>query len=74
MSVIEKSVPKIAVWYHKACLGTDFSILPHMNNGLFFLLTTVFIYFKISFQKSLRLMQFHMMTLLNVLGKVAWVR
>ena len=25
---------------------------PHMNNGFFFLLTTVFFYFEISFQKS----------------------
>ena len=50
---------------------------PHTNNGLFFLLTTVFIYL---FQNKLpevpeyAKMQFHMMTLLDILGKVAWVR
>ena len=41
--------------------GRIFLSYPHMNNGLFFLLTTVFIYlfiylfiyFKISFQKSM---------------------
>ena len=40
-----------------------------MNNGLVFLLTTVFIYFKISFQKSPEYakMQFHMTMLLDVL-------
>ena len=61
--------------------GRIFLSYPHTNNGLFFLLTTVFIYlfiyFKISLQKSLNTyakMQFHMMTLLDVLGKIAWVR
>ena len=57
-------------------------LFPHTNNGFFFLLTTVycslylfinvFIYFKISFQYTK--MQFHMMTLLDVLGKIACVR
>ena len=59
---IEKSVPRITVWHHTACLvvtnnvpeGQIFLSYPHTNNGFFFLLTTIFIYFfKISFQKSL---------------------
>ena len=49
---IEKSVPRIAVWHHKACRvmtsgdpeGQSFLSYPHTNNGFFFLLTTVFIY------------------------------
>ena len=48
---IEKSVPWIAVWHHKACRvmtngdpeGQSFLSYPHTNNGFFFLLTTVFI-------------------------------
>ena len=51
---------------------------PHTNNGFFFLLTTVFIYLSIyntlpevpEYAK----MQFHMMSLLDVLGMIAWVR
>ena len=47
---IEKSVPRIAVWHHKACPvmtngdpeGQIFLSYPHTNNGLVFLLTTVF--------------------------------
>ena len=70
--------------------GWIFLSYPHTNNGFFFLLTTVFIYlffylfnfylfiyFKISLRKSLNTlleMQFHMMTLLDVLGKIEWVR
>ena len=66
---IEKSIPRIAVWHHKACPvmtngdpeGWIFLSYPHTNNGFFFFLTTIFIvlifysfiYFKISFQKSL---------------------
>ena len=68
--------------------GRIFLTYPHTNNGLFFLLTTVFfIYLSISlsclsiyvFQNKLpevpeyAKMQFHMMTLLDVLGKIAWV-
>ena len=58
---IEKSVPWITVWHHKACQvmtngdpeGWIFLSYPHTNNGFLFLLTTVFIYlFKISFQKA----------------------
>ena len=64
---IEKSVPRITVWHHEACRvmtngdpeGRIILANPHTNNGFFFLLTTVFIihlliYFKISFQKSLK--------------------
>ena len=82
---IEKSIPRITVWHHEACgvmtngnpEGWIFLSFPHTNNGLFFLLTTVFIYL---FQNKLpevpeyAKMQFHMMTLLDILGKVAWVR
>ena len=47
---IEKSVPRIAVWHHEACPvmtngdpeGQIFLSYPHTNNGLVFLLTTVF--------------------------------
>ena len=49
----EKSVPRIAFWHHEACRvmtngdpeGWIFLSYPHTNNGVFFLLTTVFIYF-----------------------------
>ena len=49
---IEKSVPRIAVWHHKACRvmtngdpeGRIFLSYPQTNNGFFILLTTVFIY------------------------------
>ena len=58
---VEKSVQRIAVWHHKACLvmtngdpeGRIFLTYPYTNNGFYFLLTTVFIYFKTIFQKSL---------------------
>ena len=48
---IEKAVLRIAVWHHEACgvmpngdrEGRIFLSYPHMNNGLFSLLTTVFI-------------------------------
>ena len=60
--------------------GRIFLSYPHMNIGFFFLLTTVFIYlFIYLFQNNLAevpeyaKMQFHMMTLLDVLGKIAWV-
>ena len=58
--------------------GRIFLSYPHTNNGFFFLLTTfVYIYF---FQNKLpevteyAKMQFHMMPLLDVMGKIAWVR
>ena len=81
----KKSVPRIAVWHHRACQvmtngdpeGQIFLSYPHMNNGFFFLLTTVFIYLflnKLPEVPEYAMMQFHMMTLLDVLGKVAWVR
>ena len=49
---LEKSVPRIAVWHHEACLmmtngdpkGQIFLSYPHRNNVFYFLLTTVFIY------------------------------
>ena len=63
--------------------GQFFLSYPHTNNGFFFLLTTVlFIYLINLFIYSFIYlechdyanMQFHMMTLLEVLGKIAWVR
>ena len=57
--------------------GHIFLSNPHIHNGFFFLLITVFIYL---FQNKLlevpeyAKMQFHMMMLLDVLGKIAWVR
>ena len=53
--------------------GRIFLSYPHMNNGFFYLLISVFIYlfiyFKINFKKIAK-MQFHMMMLLDVLGKI----
>ena len=57
----------------------------HTKNGFFFLLTNGFIYFifylfiNVFLKKLLEVpeyakMQFHMMTLLDVLGKIAWVK
>ena len=80
---IEKPVLRFAVWHHQACRvmtngdpeGRIFLSYSRTNYG--FLLTTVFIYL---FQKKFpevpeyAKMQFHMMTLLDVLGKIAWVR
>ena len=83
---IEKSVTRIAVWHHEACRvmtnggpeGRIFLSYPNTNNGFCFLLITVFIhhfilfiYFKISLQKSLNTLRckFHMMTLLDVVGR-----
>ena len=45
---IEKSIPRITDWHHEACRvitigdleGWDTLSHPHMNNELFFLLTT----------------------------------
>ena len=52
--------------------GRIFLSYPHTNNEFFFLLTTdLFIYFKIPEYAK---MQFYMMSLLDVLGKIAWVR
>ena len=69
--------------------GRIFLTYPHTNNGIFFLLTTVCIYLLINqfiylfiylLKKKLievpeyAKMQFHRMTFLDVLGKIAWVR
>ena len=59
--------------------GLIFLSHPHIYNGFFFLLTTVFIYLFIFLKKLPEVpenakMQFHMMTLLDVLGKIAWIR
>ena len=54
---------------------------PHMNNGFFSLLTIVFIYLFIYLfiNKFLEIpeyakMQLHTMALLDVLGRITWVR
>ena len=47
---IEKSVPSIAIWHHKACQvmtnrdpeGRIFLSYPHTNNEFFFLLTSFY--------------------------------
>ena len=57
--------------------GQIFLSYPHTNNGFFFLLFTVFFFQnKLPEVPEYAKMQFHMMTLLDVLGKihVAWVR
>ena len=65
--------------------GQIFLSYPHKNNGFYFLLTTVlFIFFfflyiylflnKLPEDTENAKMQFHMMTLLDILGKIAWVR
>ena len=82
---IEKSIARIPVWHHEACQvmtngdpeGQIFLSAPHTYNGLFFLLTTVFIYlfyYKLPNVHEYAKMQFHMMTLLDVLGIITWVR
>ena len=56
--------------------GRIFLSYPHTNNGFFFLLTTVFIYLflnKLPEVPEYAKMQFHMIDLLDVLGKIAWV-
>ena len=57
--------------------GRIFLSYPHTNNGFFYLLTTVFIYLflnKLPEVPEYTKMQFHMMMLLDVLGKIEWVR
>ena len=57
--------------------GRIFLSYSHTSNGFFFLLTTVFIYFflnKLTEVPEYTYMQFHMMTLVDVLGEIAWVR
>ena len=66
----EKSIPRINLWHQESSQvmlngdpeGGIFLSYPHMNNGFFFLLTTVFFNFEISFHAK---MQFHMMTSLK---------
>ena len=53
--------------------GPIFLSYPHTKIGFLFLLTTVFIYFKLPEVPEYTKMQFHTMTLLDVLGKIAWV-
>ena len=84
---IEKSVPRFAVWHHKAYRvmtngdleGGIFLSYPHTNNGFFFLLTTVFLFIYLFWNNITEIpeyakMQFRMMMYLDVLGKIAWVR
>ena len=86
---VEKSVPRIAIWNHEACQvisngdpeGRIFLSYPHTKNRFFSLLTTVFIhsfiylfYNKLPEVPEYAKVQFHMMTLLDVLVKIAWVR
>ena len=67
---IEKFVPRITDWHHVACLlmtngnpeGQIFLSYPHTNNGLFFLLTTVFFLNKLPEVSEYAKMQFHMIT------------
>ena len=59
--------------------GRNFLSYPYMNNGLSFLLTTVLIFLHIFFKKLPEVpeyakMQFHILTLLDALGKIAWLR
>ena len=76
---IEKSVQRITDWHHEACLvitigdreGQIFLCLPHMNSGLFFLLTTKFriLYcenMKKGFQNILNSLRYDMVTSLNI--------
>ena len=86
--MIEKSAQRIAVWHYEACRvmtngdpkGRIFLSYIHTNNGFFFLLTFIFIYLLFYFKNELpevpeyAKMQFHMMALLDVLGKISWVR
>ena len=51
---------------------------PHRNNGFFFLIIIVFFIYlyknKLPEVPEYAKMKFHMMTLLDVLGKISWVR
>ena len=75
--------------HHEACRvmtngdpeAQIFLSYPHTNNGLFFCCSPLFLYILfISLKKKLpevpeyAKMQFHMMRLLEVLGKISWVR
>ena len=52
--------------------GRIFLSFPHTNNGFFFLLTTDIIYLKKKIPEvpEYDKMQFHMVTLIDVLGKI----
>ena len=56
--------------------GQIFLSYPHTNNRFFFSLTTDFILFYLFIPEvpEYAKMQFHMRKLLDVLGKIAWVR
>ena len=54
--------------------GQIFLSYPHTNNGFFFLLTNVFIYLFENKHPDVTEYEIYMMTLLDVLGKMAWVR
>ena len=59
--------------------GRIFLSYAHTNNRLFFLLTTVYLINYLFLNKLPEVpesakMQFHKMTLLDVLGKIEWVR
>ena len=58
--------------------GRIFPSYPHTNIGFVFLLTTVFFIYlflnKLPEVLEYVKMQFHMMTVLDVMGKLAWVR
>ena len=76
------------MWHHEACrvmTNGDHEaqiFYPTLTRimDFFLLLTTVFIYFIYFFKKKLpevpeyAKMQFHMIGLLDVLGRIAWVR
>ena len=79
---IEKSVPRIAVWHHDPTLTRIMdSFLAHRCFYLFlYYLYTYYIYLFIYLKNKLQevpeyaKMHFHMMTILDVLGKIARVR
>ena len=85
---IEQYVPNIDVWHHEACRvmtnddpeGRIFLSYPHTNNGYFLAhhCFYLFIYFKLSFKlqafPEYAKIQFHMMTLDDVLGKIFYPR
>ena len=76
----------MAIWHQEACRvmtngdpeGWVFLSYTHTSNWFFFLLTTVFIYLflfiyllkKLPEVFEYAMMQFHMITLLDVLGKI----
>ena len=71
--MIEKSVPRIAVWHHEACRvmtngdpeGWIFLSYPHTNNGSFSCSPLFFILKKLPVVSEYAKIQFHMMTSLD---------